>query len=313
MGSNAISTAANRQVSAGDQAISGINSAVSGAQNAVNSATASGQAGVNNATASGQAGIQGALGTAGNLYGTEASNLSPYLQAGQQGVTSLASMLQPGGALTQQFSFNPSNLQNTPGYQFQLQQGDQAINAQGAATGSSGGGSTAAALSQYNQGLAGTTFNNAYNQALTTFQTNRANTLQPLSTLINTGQQASGQANQAAQGYSSQLLGGNEYSGSLGQQGAQYSGNLGEQGAQYSGNAGLGGANNIASILQGIGNVQASAALGQGGILSGALNPLSGGINAGLGASNAGGSLGSSIGAGLGAATGLSNLAGLFS
>ncbi|WP_205757758.1 hypothetical protein, partial [Lactobacillus crispatus] len=53
---------------------------------------------------------------------------------------------------------------NTPGYQFQLQQGNNAINAAAAANGTLNSGNQAIALSNYNQGLAGTTYNNYVSQ-----------------------------------------------------------------------------------------------------------------------------------------------------
>ena len=49
---------------------------------------------------------------------------------------------------------------NNPGYQFQQQQGNNAINAQSAATGQNGG-NQSIALANYNQGLAGSTYQNA--------------------------------------------------------------------------------------------------------------------------------------------------------
>jgi hypothetical protein len=55
-------------------------------------------------------------------------------------------------------------LQNTPGFQFQEQQGDNAITAADAASGKTGSGNEAEALANYNQGLAGTTYNNYVSQ-----------------------------------------------------------------------------------------------------------------------------------------------------
>jgi hypothetical protein len=57
-----------------------------------------------------------------------------------------------------------NTLENTPGYQFQLQQGDASINAAAAANGTLNSGNQMLALSNYNQGLAGTTYNNYVNQ-----------------------------------------------------------------------------------------------------------------------------------------------------
>ena len=230
IGSAQTSKAVGAQVNAGNQAIDTT-------QNAVNSA----QTGVNNAVGS-------ANSTLGDVYGQESSNLDPYLQAGQQGITSLSDMLKPGGDLTKQFSFNPSDLTQDPGYQFQLQQGDQGVARAAAARGHADSGNLLTATSQYDQGLAGTTFNNAYNRALTTFQTNRQNTLQPLSTLIGAGQNATGQFNSAAQNFGNNTST-NDVTGGI-----------------YNANAGLNGAKSISDLLLGIGNARAKGSLEQGDI-----------------------------------------------
>ncbi len=221
--------------------------------NKIQDATTAAQTGVGNAVQQGNQVLS-------DVYGNEKSNLDPYLQAGQQGISSLASMLQPGGELTKQFSYNPTDLQNDPGYQFQLQQGGQALARQASAQGQSLGGGEKAALAQYSQGLADTTYNNAYNRALTTFQTNRQNTLQPLSTLINAGQNATGQFNNAAQNY-----------------GSLFSNNL-IGGAQYSGNLGFQSAGEQAKGLSAIGDAKAGGSLAQGKIWSGFASKLGGDV-----------------------------------
>lgn len=198
-----------------------------------------------NALNQGISGVQGAVNSGqqalSNSYNTETSNLSPYLSAGQQGISSLASMLQPGGALTQQFTAPTlAQAQATPGYQFQQQQGSQAVQRAAAANGQSLGGGNEAAIAQYTQGLADTTYNNLYNQQLTTFQTNRNNTLQPLNTLISAGQNASGQLNQAAQNY-----------------------------GNTSSSFGLQGAGETAQLLNTLGNDKAAGSIAQGNIWGG--------------------------------------------
>ena len=60
----------------------------------------------------------------------------------------------------------------TPGYQFALQQGLGANQASAAANGSLLTGGTQTALNQYAQNFADTNYNNTYNQALGTYQTN---------------------------------------------------------------------------------------------------------------------------------------------
>jgi hypothetical protein len=99
------------------------------------------------------------------LQSNYASSLAPYLQnygQAQGGVNQLGNVLGLNGPAGSNQALQ--TLQNTPGYQFQLQQGDAAINAQAAATGQNASGNQALALSNYNQGLAGTTYNNYVSQ-----------------------------------------------------------------------------------------------------------------------------------------------------
>ncbi len=228
------------------------------AANKIAESVAQAQGGMTNAVGEGNAVLQ-------NVYNQQSDNLNPYLQAGQQGINSLSSMLQPGGELTKQFSYNPSDLQNEPGYQFQLQQGNKAVNNAHAAGGLAGSGSQSKALAQYNQGLAGTTYQNAYNRALTTFQTNRENTLKPLQSLINAGQTATGQFNGAAQNYGNNVSQNDIF------------------GAQYNGNAGLQGARTIADIFQNIGNAKAGGSVKQGSIWGNFANEAGQALAAGFG------------------------------
>jgi hypothetical protein len=91
-----------------------------------------------------------------------ASALQPFQQnyaTATGGMNQLGNLLGLGGA-----SGNASalqSLQNTPGYQFQLQQGNNAVLANQAATGQLASGNTDLALQKYGQGLAGTTYQNA--------------------------------------------------------------------------------------------------------------------------------------------------------
>lgn len=78
------------------------------------------------------------------------------------GTTQLGNVLGLNGAAGNQQALQ--TLQNTPGYQFQLQQGDNSINAAAAANGTLNSGNQLTALSNYNQGLAGTTYNNYVSQ-----------------------------------------------------------------------------------------------------------------------------------------------------
>lgn len=94
----------------------------------------------------------------------------------------------------------------TPGYQFQLNQGLQALQNSAAAKGGLLSGNTAQALEQYGQGLASTNYQQTYNNALGSyqnaynqFQQNQANQFNRLSALSGTGQVAAGQLNSQGQ------------------------------------------------------------------------------------------------------------------
>lgn len=182
------------------------------------------------------------------LYGEQKDNLDPYMQAGQQGITSLADMLKPGGELTKQFSFNPEDLSKTPGYQFALQQGTQAANRGAAARGLGVSGNRDAAVAEFGSGLAQKTWGDEYARAFNTFQANRNNTLVPLNTLISAGQTATGQFNQASEHYGDTTGTNDIYGGT------------------YEGNAGRDAAKSISDLILGIGNAKAAGSVAQGNI-----------------------------------------------
>jgi hypothetical protein len=189
IGSNAASTAGGILGNAGNTAATNI--------------TGAGQTAIGGLTAPTQSAQQG---------------VTPYTQAGAQGISTLAAALGPNGsatkALSTPFSFNPSDLQNTPGYQFQLQQGLQANKNAMTAGGLGGSGAAVKGANNYATGLAGTYFQNAYANANNTYQVNRQNTLYQLSALQN-------------------LAG-------TGLQSSEYSGNVGLQSATQAGNWGIG-------------------------------------------------------------------------
>ncbi len=142
-------------------------------------------------------------------FGQTQTLLNPYLAAGQTGVNGLSQAFQPGGQLAQQFSFDPASIKNNPNYQFVLQQGTDAVQKSAAAQGGLFSGGTMKALDQYSQGLATNTINDAYSQALNTFQTNHQNLFQGLTALSGIGQNAVGQEQNAQNA----LLGAHEAGG----------------------------------------------------------------------------------------------------
>ncbi len=90
------------------------------------------------------------------------ANEKPFVQAGQNALTGLAAGMttSPNGTGTGALNkpFNPADLSQTPGYQFSLQQGEQAINSAATASGGVGGANTLKALGGYAEGLASTTY-----------------------------------------------------------------------------------------------------------------------------------------------------------
>jgi len=269
---------ANAELGAGQ----GIQSAYLGGQGQIQGATQTGTDAINSAVQSGQGSI--ASGTAGaqnalsGALSPQLANLAPYLQAGQSGLSGLQNFL----SSTPGFSFDPSQIQNTPEYQFQLQQGTQAVQQSAAASGSLLSGGTLKALDQYSQGLASTAYQQAYNNALTTYNTNYQNKASGLLNLTGLGTQATNSANSAYQNYGSslsQLLYGSGVTGAnYGLSGTQSASQLGLSGTSAAAQLGLSGANAAAgqtnaaqNLLVGGANAQAAGTIGSANAWSNAL------------------------------------------
>ena len=126
----------------------------------------------------------------------------PYRQAGLTGQNRLMELLGLGGntgaAGYGQYSrdFGMQDFQQDPGYRFRLNEG---LRAMGHAAGARGGlisGQSMKGMEDYAQNAASGEYQNAFNR----YQTNRANQLQPLGSLMSSGQAAAaGQAAQAGQ------------------------------------------------------------------------------------------------------------------
>jgi hypothetical protein len=121
-------------------------------------------------------GVSGVTGTANTNLGAFGSLMGAY----------------PGGQFT---APTAAQAQQTPGYQFALNQGENAVQAGASANGSLLTGGTLNAEQQYGQGLANTNYNNVYNQALQSYNTNyntwsnnQANQFNRLATLAGAGQ-----------------------------------------------------------------------------------------------------------------------------
>lgn len=89
--------------------------------------------------------------------------LDPYMQSGTQANTRLQNALSSGelgGA------FKPGDLTKDPGYQFRLEQGQRGLDRKAAAGGNYFSGNALKEAQQFGQGLADTTYGDAYNRDL---------------------------------------------------------------------------------------------------------------------------------------------------
>jgi hypothetical protein len=160
------------------------------------------------------------------------------MQLGTSTIPMLQQMLS-GSRLNTPFSFNPTmeQLEQTPGYQFTLQQGNKALDNAMAAKGLSLSGAQLKGLDAYNTGLASQTFQQQYQNALQNFNTNYG--------------QAADQYNRAA--------------GLVG---------LGQNAAAGVGNAGLQTASNIGNNITSGANALAAGQIGSTNALTGGLSGL---------------------------------------
>lgn len=177
-------------------------------------------------------------------------NLQPYMQAGQTGLGGLLGILGlPGGSntgtagalaskLNTPFNFDPSQLENTPGYEFTLQQGLKALNNQNSAQGLGLSGAQQKGLLGFATGLANQTYGDQYNRALQQFTANYG--------------LASDQANRLA------ALAG-----------------LGQSSAAGVGNAGIQTGSNIGNLMTGAANAQAAGRIGAANAMNSTIGGLS--------------------------------------
>lgn len=168
-------------------AIAGIGSSIAGgigqsnaAQNAANTQSIAAQQAQQLELQNQQAAQQAQQTSLGNVTAAE----QPYQQLGATSANNLANLLQKGFSAP-----TLAQAEQTPGYQFNLQQGTQAINENAAATGNLLSGNTGTALEKYGQGLATTTYQQAYQNALNQYTAN----YQSLLGGTNAGLQSTGQ------------------------------------------------------------------------------------------------------------------------
>jgi len=111
-------------------------------------------------------------------------NLAPYMQSGQQALEQLNQGIAPGGRF--QHEFNLQDFQASPAYNFNLQQGQQAIDKAANARGNFYAPQTLQDISRFSQGLASNEFQNAFSN----YNTTQGNIWNRLQTLAGSGQNA---------------------------------------------------------------------------------------------------------------------------
>jgi hypothetical protein len=181
---------------------------------------------------------QSAMGLQAQEYNQQVQAEQPYTQAGYSALSQLQNP---------QFTQQPTQSQimqyADPSMQFQMQQGEAALQASAAARGQTFSGNTLEAISNYGQNTAQTGYQNAFNNYYTAQDTvyNR------LAGVAGMGAQALGQTNQAGQNFSN-----NATATMTGSANAQAQGLMGAANAQAAGT--IGSANAQASGLSGLGN-----------------------------------------------------------
>lgn len=289
---NAASNAGNTYNRVGQAAGQSMFNNTASSVNPIYAATGAAQQGVGTATTNAQQYMQGGLtsgnNTLSNIFGQQTANLNPYLATGATAANAMSNAISAGGSLAGSYSLpTAADVMNTPGYQFQLQQGTQAAKQAAAASGQLQSGGTMKALDQYSQGLASTYYQNAVSNSLNAYQTNFSNTLNSLNAAGNMGLQGSSMYNQAAQNYgnntNSNYMNAAQYMGNTGMQGAQLQGQFGLQGNTSAGQLNLQGsqdANNY--YMQGAGG-QAAGIMGQGNAYAGMVGGIANGLGTMLG------------------------------
>lgn len=125
-----------------------------------------------------------ASGTQLKMYNQNRADLAPYRQAGYTALNELGTETAPGGDLNRDFTLADFNAD--PGYQFRMDQGQQALERSASARGGLLSGGAGKALERYGQDYA----SNEYSSAYSRFNNDRTTRFNRLSALSGIGQQA---------------------------------------------------------------------------------------------------------------------------
>lgn len=129
-----------------------------------------------------------------SMFNQQEQDTAPWRQAG---ATALSQMANPDF----QKSFTSSDFQEDPGYQYRMQQGQQAIERAAAAHGGANTGDTLKALTNFNQNQASNEYQNAYNR----FTNDQSTRFNRLASIAGTGQTANGEIMNAGTNTANQI------------------------------------------------------------------------------------------------------------
>ncbi len=174
----------------------------------------------------------------------------PFIQAGYGATKGLNELFGANGSMNKgygRFNFDPNSVYNDPGYQFQLKQGDRALQSSDATTVGAPSGAAMKDLIGFNQGLTGQYEQQYYNQALQKYQANQSNYYTNQNNIFNRLNQIAAMGQNAA--------------GNLGtnstQLGTGIAQSIAATGAAQAGGV-MGQANNMATAASGIGSLIAA-------------------------------------------------------
>ena len=128
-----------------------------------------------------------------NMFQQQQENNAPWLESGKNALSTLNSAMGPGGSLSKNFSM--SDFTNDPGYQFRLQQGQQALDRSAASKGMNLSGAQLKASQNYGQNM-GT---QDYQQTLQNWNNQQNTQFNRLASMAGVGQQAASADNAAGQ------------------------------------------------------------------------------------------------------------------
>lgn len=124
-----------------------------------------------------------------DFMNTYSADLQPYQKAGTNAINTLNAGVAPGGEFNNSFTMQDFMQNQDPAYNFDVQQGQLALERSAAANGTLNSGGTLKAITGYGQQMASNEFGNAYNRFMTTRQNNFSN----LSGIAGFGQNANQQ------------------------------------------------------------------------------------------------------------------------